>query len=102
MPRHGLGDPARAALAERDLDGHVAIHIRRLDLRDAVAGAIDHGHRDRRAVIAKDAHHADLAADETETHEQFLLYWPRNLPGCRLQWAGPSPSVPPIATEATR
>ena len=68
MARHGLGDPGGAALAERDLDGHVAVGFLGLHLRDAVAAAVEHRHGDGGAVVLEDAHHADLAADETETH----------------------------------
>ena len=65
MPGLRLGDARCAALAERDLHGGVAVGLRRLDLRDAVVGDVEHRHRDGSAVVGEDARHADLAADQS-------------------------------------
>ena len=66
MARRGLGHARGATLAERDLHGGVAVGLRRLDLRDAVVGDVEHRHRDGAAVIREDARHADLATDKSE------------------------------------
>src|SRR5262249_35129975 len=72
VARHRLRDARGAALAEGNLDGHVAVGFLRLDLGDAAAGAVQHRHGNPRSVVLEDAHHADLAADETETHLAVL------------------------------
>ncbi len=61
VPGHRLADARRAALAERDLHRGIAVVVRRLDLRHAVARDVEHGDRDRAAVVGEDAGHADLA-----------------------------------------
>ena len=42
-----LAHAARAALAERDLHGGIAVLLGGLDLRDAVVGHVEHRHRQR-------------------------------------------------------
>jgi len=61
----GFVDAGSAALAERDLHGAVAVRRAGLDLRHAVVGHIQHGHRQRVAVVGENAGHADLAADQS-------------------------------------
>jgi hypothetical protein len=63
---------ARAALAERDLHGGVAVVLGGLDLGDAVVGDIEHRHRQRIAVFGEHSCHADLAADQSNAHD-FLF-----------------------------
>jgi len=65
MARGGLVHAGRAALAEGDLHGAVAIRRRRLDLGDSIVGDVEHRHRQRVAVVGEDAGHADFAADQS-------------------------------------
>jgi len=51
--------------AKRNLDSCVAIGFRRLDLRDAVCGHVQHRYRDGCTIFGKDAGHADFATDKT-------------------------------------
>ena len=88
MASHRLGDAARAAFAERHLNGGIAVAFRRLDLRNPVVGHVEHRHRRGIAVVSEDARHADLAADKSYRHA-FLFSLTRKLPpGRRLQLAG--------------
>src|SRR3954466_12251891 len=73
MTGQRLLDARRAALAERHLHGGIAVGLRGLDLGDAVVRHVDHRHGQRRAVLGKDACHADLAADQSDAHT-FLFY----------------------------
>src|SRR3954463_8692286 len=73
MTGQRLLDARRAALAERHLHGGIAVGLGGLDLGDAVVRHVDHRHRQRRAVLGKDACHADLAADQSDAHT-FLFY----------------------------
>jgi hypothetical protein len=61
-----LADARGLLLAEDDLDGAVAIGLGRLDLGDTVVRDVEHGDRDRVAVIGEDAHHPHLAAQEPQ------------------------------------
>ena len=61
-----LGDARRAALPVRDLDGGVAVCLGRLDLRDAIVGDVEDGHRNGFAVVGEHARHANLATDKSE------------------------------------
>ena len=78
-PAAGLLTRLGAALAEGDLHGGIAVGVRRLDLGDAVVRHVHDGHRDGVAIVGEDAGHADLAADESETHV---------LPFCLGNWSG--------------
>ncbi len=71
MPRLRLVDAPRAALAVGHLDGSIAVGFRRLDLRDAVVGHVEHRHRDGGAVIGEHAGHANLATHQAETHDHY-------------------------------
>src|SRR5262249_17386877 len=73
MTGERLAHAAGAALAERDLYGGIAVLLGGLDLGDAVVGDVEHGHRQRIAVVGEDARHADLAADQSNRHT-FLFY----------------------------
>src|SRR5262245_38730236 len=68
VPRHRLRDARRAALAVGDLHRSVAVGAGLLDLGDAVVGDIEHRHGKAVAVLVEEPCHADLAADESETH----------------------------------
>src|SRR5690606_3706346 len=59
---------AGAARAVRDLDGAVPVVPDGLDLGDAVAGHVEHRHRDGVALTGEDAHHADLAPHKAKAH----------------------------------
>ena len=75
VPGEGLLHAARAALAERDLHGRIAVLVRGLDLRDPVVGHVEHGHRLGVALVGEDAHHADLAADQSYRHDYFSIFY---------------------------
>src|SRR5690606_5985964 len=64
MPGGSLVHARSATLAECNLDGAVAIGRWRLDLRHAVAGYVQYGHRDGNPVVRIDAHHAHLATNQ--------------------------------------
>ena len=68
VPRLRLVDATRAALAVGHLDGSVAVGFRRLDLRDAVVGDVEHRHRDGGAIVGEDPGHAYLATYQSQTH----------------------------------
>src|SRR6266436_273460 len=68
MPGEGFVDSAGAALAERHLDGCIAILLGALDLGHAVVGDVQHRHRLRDSVVGEDPRHADLAADQSYRH----------------------------------
>src|SRR5487761_2283943 len=53
----------RAALAERHLNGDIAIGLASLDLGHAVLGHVHYGHRDGVAFVRENTSHADLATD---------------------------------------
>ncbi len=57
---HRLRHPAGAARAGDDLDRGVAVGFDRLDLRHAIGFDLDHGNRDRDAIVGKHARHADF------------------------------------------
>jgi hypothetical protein len=80
MAGERLHHAARAALAERDLNGGVAVLLGSLDLRDAVVGHVEHRHRQRHAVIGEDPRHADLAADQSNRHTSLFC-----LPGSSVR-----------------
>ena len=81
-----LTHPARTALAERDLDGNVAVLLGGLDLGDAVVGHVEHRDRQRSAFVGEDARHADLAADQSYRHT-FLYLLTLPLPeGAGCNW----------------
>ena len=63
MACRGFADAVRAALAESDLHGGVAVVLGGLDLGDAVVRHVHHGHRDGIAIVGENAGHADLTAD---------------------------------------
>src|SRR6185295_4737652 len=86
MTGERLAHAARAALAERDLHGGVAVLLGGLDLGDAVVGDVEHRHRQRIAVVGEDARHADLAADQSYRHTFFLFILTRMLPGAGCNW----------------
>jgi len=98
---HRLGDARGAALPEGHLHGRVAVGVGLLDLRDAVVGDLEHRHRQAVAIVGEDAGHADLAADESETHDFFLLLvTPELPPGGQLQLADGLTGVPQHALTA--
>jgi hypothetical protein len=66
----GLGDAGRLARPEGHLNGTVAVNAFGLDLGDAVVGHIEHSHGNGITVIREDAHHAHLAAQQSETMAQ--------------------------------
>jgi hypothetical protein len=70
VPGFGLGDTGRLARAERHLKGGVAVGLDGLDLGDAVVGHVEHGHGDGIAIVREDAHHAHLAAQQSEVFAQ--------------------------------
>ena len=57
-----------ATLTEDDLNCGVAISFRGFDLRDTVVRHVEHGDRDRIAVIREDTHHANLATEKAQAH----------------------------------
>jgi hypothetical protein len=61
MASKGLGDARGTALAESDLNGCVAIDLRRFDLGHAVVGHVKHSYRNGRTILGKNASHANLA-----------------------------------------
>src|SRR5215470_15665553 len=69
VARHRLRDARRAALAVGDLHRSVAVGAGLLDLGDAVIGDVEHRHGKAVAVLVEEPCHADLAADESETHK---------------------------------
>src|SRR6266446_4721337 len=72
MPGEGFVDSAGAALAERHLDGCIAILLGALDLGHAVVGDVQDRHRLRESVVGEDPRHADLAADQSYRHFKSL------------------------------
>jgi len=64
MACDGFPDPARAALAERDLDGGIAVLLRGLDLGDRLSDTSSPSPATH-AVVGEDPRHADLAADQS-------------------------------------
>src|SRR3954469_13900688 len=80
MTGQRLVDARRAALAEPHLHGGIAVGLGGLDLGNAAVRHVDHRHGQRRAVLGKDACHADLAADQSDAHT-FLFYLGRRLRG---------------------
>src|SRR5205823_13401416 len=58
----------RAALAVGDLHRRVSVGLRRLDLRHAIVGDVEHRHRDGVAVVGEDPRHAYLATHQSQTH----------------------------------
>jgi len=66
VPSQRLVDPGRLARTERDLDRAVAVCLCGLDLRHTVVGHVEHRHGNGIAVIRENAHHAHLAAQQSE------------------------------------
>ena len=66
----GFGHARCFARAERHLDGAVAVGLWGLDLGDAVVRHVKHGHGNGVAIVREDAHHAHLAAQQSETIAQ--------------------------------
>src|SRR5262245_15077730 len=69
VARHRLRNAGGAALAVGDLHRGVAVGAGLLDLGDAVVGDVEHRHGKAVAILVEEPCHADLAADESETHE---------------------------------
>src|SRR5688572_16139955 len=86
VPGERLPDARRTPLAERDLHGGIAVVVGCLDLSDPVVGHVQHGHGQGVAVVREDARHADLAADQSNTHVNPLIVCP-DAAGPRLQLA---------------
>ncbi len=61
-----LVDQGSATRADGHLHGAVAVGFDGLDLRDAVRGCFDQGHRDGAAIFSEHAAHAGLAAHEAQ------------------------------------
>ncbi len=74
VTRGGTRDARRLLVAERHLDGAIAIALDTLDLGDAVGQSFDHRHRDRFARVREDARHAGLAANQTDRHLCVLIH----------------------------
>jgi hypothetical protein len=66
----GLVHAGRLARTERHLKGVVAVGLDGLDLGDAVVGHVEHGHGNGVAIVREDAHHAHLAAQQSEAFAQ--------------------------------
>ena len=79
-----LGHARSFARTERHLDGAVAVGLLGLDLGHAVVGHVQHRHRDGIAIVREDAHHAHLAAQQTETVAQTHVFAP--MP--HIDWRG--------------
>jgi hypothetical protein len=62
-----LADARGLTLAIRHLNGGIAVALLRLDLSHAVVGHIQHRHGDGVTIVREDAHHAHLAAQQSET-----------------------------------
>src|SRR5690606_4124219 len=60
----GLVDPVGVGFTERDLDGGVAVLLRRLDLDDAHRSCLDDGDGARLGVLVEDLGHAQLLTDD--------------------------------------
>src|SRR4029079_19126538 len=63
----------RTLLAERHLNGAIAVLVDGLHLSDAVRQHFDDGYRNRLARIRKDASHAGLAANKSNAHDYPLV-----------------------------
>src|SRR5690606_3047231 len=72
VARFGLRQAVRTRLTDRDLNGTVAVALRRLQRRDSVRKGFDHGDRHRIAGLRKNAGHTAFAAHETDRHFAFL------------------------------
>ena len=66
LPELRLGELAR--LLDPELDGRVAVALRRPDAGDGVRLDGDDAHGDHRSVGLEDLGHADLAADQSDGH----------------------------------
>ena len=74
------GLAARLVL-EPELQGDVAVALRRAHLEHWAGAAFDDGDGIELALVVVDVRHADLEAEETESHEPFL--------SCQLRAAKP-------------
>jgi hypothetical protein len=89
VPGEGLANATCAPLAKGDLNGGIAVPLGRLDLRDPVVGDVEHRHREGVALVSEDAHHADLAADQSYRHNVLICFLVTPVcAGGRLRWAG--------------
>src|SRR5262245_50803791 len=69
MARGSLRQKLRTLLAERHLNGAVAVLVDGLHLGDAIRQHLDDGYRNRLARIREDASHAGLAANKSNAHD---------------------------------
>ena len=76
MTRFCFVDAAVAAAAIGELHGRIAVDFRRAHLRDAIVGHFQHRHRNGRTVLGENAGHADLAANEPDTHVRISYLMP--------------------------
>ncbi len=60
----GLRELLVLAVLERQLDGRVAVGLRRAHLRDRARAGLDDGDRDAVAVVVEQLGHAELLADD--------------------------------------
>ena len=89
-----LGYSGGAACTVSNLNGGVAVRLKRLNLGDAVVRHVEHCYRDGLAIISKNARHADLAAHQTKPmcgrrgcrfRHRFLRGW---TPNPDYDWSG--------------
>jgi hypothetical protein len=66
-----LPDVLLAPLAERELEGRVAVGLLGLLLDDRVRAGLEHRDGDRLPAFSEDAGHADLAAEQLDGHVLF-------------------------------
>ncbi len=73
MTGQRLVDQRRALVPVGDLNSLIAVRVASLDLCDAIGVDLDHRHRDGCTILGKNAGHAALASDETDTHGRIVL-----------------------------
>ena len=64
VPELGLREALGLGVAERELDGRVAVALGRLELDDAAGPGFDHRHRDDAVLVVPDLGHAELAPED--------------------------------------
>src|SRR5512139_140433 len=93
MARFRFVDTAIAAAAIGELHRGITVVFWRAHLRDTVVGHFQHRHRNGRAALGENAGHADLAANEPDTHLCISYLKPAASAAdegcrCRLQLTG--------------
>src|SRR6185369_14636472 len=76
MTGNSLRIELRTASTVRDLHGSVAILVLRLHMRDAVRQNLNHGDGHCLAGVREHARHADLTADQSDSHVLFPQHTP--------------------------